>query len=326
MHDYIVDRLDLQRFADGGDAGGADTGAQTTGEKTAAAAPKATKAGKANPLANVVYGKQETGNAGKAEEVAPPQETTKTTDGAGKPEVSAEDRQAEFDRMRTGDLKDLFDAWAQSTVKERLKATKETVDRYNSLTPVLNALGRKYGIDAKDVTALTKAVEADDSYWQSMSERTGMTVEQCRRYDKMERQNEQLIAESRDRDAHDHAAKQYAAWCQQAEKAKVTYPDLDLEAEIRNPDFARMLRAGVDVGSAYLVLHKDEIIPAAMQRTAQNVEQKISQSIQAGAKRPAENGSANQSPVVVKNDVSKFTNADLDEIARRVLRGERIVL
>ena len=78
--------------------------------------------------------------------------------------------------------------------------------------------------------------------------------------------------------------------------------------------------------TAYEVLHKDEIIPAAMQFTAKTVESKLAKKIAAGGQRPAENGMGSGSPAVVKSDPSQWTRADREEIRRRVARGEKIRL
>jgi NAD(P)-dependent dehydrogenase (short-subunit alcohol dehydrogenase family) len=99
---------------------------------------------------------------------------------------------------------------------------------------------------------------------------------------------------------------------------------LDLNEEAKNPQFLRLLNSGVDVGTAFTVIHKDEIIPAAMQYTAKTVEQKMTNKIIAGGSRPTENGNSAQGAINSKSDVSLLTKADRDEIARRVARGEKI--
>jgi hypothetical protein len=78
------------------------------------------------------------------------------------------------------------------------------------------------------------------------------------------------------------------------------------------------------VKTAYEVVHKDEIIPAAMQFAAQQIEQKVTNKIKAGGTRPSENGMSSQSAAVVKSDVSQLSKEDRAEIIRRVQRGERI--
>ena len=307
----LFHNLNLQLFADGG-AGDGGTGDGGQGVTGAAALPQ-TKGVKQNPLSDVKYGKQEvaqTADVQSAEEVQ-----TETT----------VDRSAEFEKLIKGEYKDLYDAKMQDTIQKRLKGTKETVDKYNALSPTLEMLAKKYGVDASDVDALNKAIEEDDAYYEEEALEKGITVEQLKTIRKMEKENAELRRQMREQQARDNADKLYADWMDQAEKARGVYPTFDLAAEMQNPQFVNLLKSNVDVRTAYEVLHKDEIIPAAMQFTAKTVEQKIANSIAAGGKRPTENGMSSQSAAVVKDDVSRLTKADRDEIIRRVQRGEKIV-
>jgi hypothetical protein len=154
----------------------------------------------------------------------------------------------------------------------------------------------------------------------------GITVDELKRIRKIERENAEFKKANQEREAQEMSAQRYKTWLDQAEKAKKLYPGLDLETEIKNEDFGRLLLAGVDVGNAYLVTHKDEIIGGAMQYTAQQVEKKVTNNIRAKGNRPVENGINSQSAAVVKTDVSQFTDADMDEIIRRVRNGVKIKL
>ena len=299
--------LDLQLFAEGtgGDGG---TGAEGATGVTATAAVSQRKGAKSNPLADVQYGV-------KAESASPAAEVTTPT---------TEDRAARFKSLIEGEFKDLFDARMQDAVQRRLKSSKETVDRYNALTPTLEILARKYGVDATDTEALTKAIEEDDSYWEDEALEKGVSVEELKRIRKIERENADLRRQMEEKNRRESAAQQYSAWMKQAEEAKKTYPSLNLEQEIKNPQFARLLSAGIDVASAFAVVHKDEILPAAMQYTARTVEQKITNKIMANGARPTENGISSQSASLSKSDVTTLTKADRAEVMRRVARGEKI--
>ena len=140
----------------------------------------------------------------------------------------------------------------------------------------------------------------------------------------MERENAELKAQMQEAQRQENGKKLYAAWMQQADEAKKVYPSFDLRAEMNNPKFVDLLRSNIDVRTAYEVLHKDEIIPAAMQFTAKTVESKLAKSIAANGARPSENGMSSQSAAVVKSDVSQLSKADRAEIIRRVQRGEKI--
>ena len=300
--------LDLQMFAEGtgGDGG---TGAEGATGVTATAAGSQQKGVKSNPLADVKYGLQPT------EEKAPAAEVV---------ENPTEDRNAKFEALIKGEYKDLYDARVQDTVQKRLKSSKETVEKYEALAPTLEALAKKYGVDAADIKALNKAIEDDDSYYEQEALEKGITVEQLKEIRKMEKENAELKRQMEEQNRKENANKLYAQWMEQAETAKSVYPSFDLRAEMQNPTFVDLLRSNIDVRTAYEVIHKDDIIAGAMQFTAKKVEQKIADKIIAGGARPSENGNSSQGASVTKSDVSTLTRADRAEIARRVARGEKI--
>ena len=306
--------LNLQLFAEGTGSAGATggdggTGAEGTKGETVMAATSQKKGVKSNPLANVVYGKQSEG-ASPVSEV--------------KAETTTEDRNAKFEELIKGEYKDLYDARMQDTIQKRLKASKETVEKYEALTPTLEILAKKYGVDATNFEALNKAIQEDDSYFEEEALQKGITVEQLKDLRKLERENAEFKKMHEERQKREQAGKQYAQWMQQAEEAKRIYPNLNHEQEAKNPQFVRLLNSGVDVGTAYKAIHMDELIPAAMQYTAKQVEQKLTNKIVANGSRPTENGISSQGATVVKSDVSKLTKADRQEIFRRVARGEKI--
>ena len=302
--------LNLQLFAEGTGGGDGGTGAEGAKGATATAAVSQTKGAK-NPLANVKYGIQPT------EETTPAAEVNQT---------ATEDRNAKFEALIKGEFKDLYDAKMQDTIQKRLKGTKETVDKYNALTPVLEMLGKKYGVDASNIEALNKAIEEDDSYYEEEALEKNISVQQLKEIKKMERENAQIRARLQEQDKRDEFIRKVTIAEQQAKVAKQTYPSLDFQHELNNnPEFFDLvMNRGIDVGNAYLVTHKDEIIPAAMQYTAKQVEQKITNKMIANGARPVENGNSSQGATVVKSDVSQLSKADRAEIIRRVQRGEKI--
>lgn len=304
MKTDCIPMLSLQLFAQGAGAGDGGT-AQGQGVTAAAAVPQ-TKGEKGNPLAGVKYGIQE--------ESAPAAEVP----------TAAPDRNADFEALIKGEYKDLYDAKVQDTIQKRLKATRETVDKYSALAPALALLESKYGVPAGDTEALLKAIQADDAYYEKEAMEKGMTVQQLKQFKKIERENAQFRAQMEQQKRQENGQKLYAAWMNQAEETKAVYPSFDLRSEMNNPRFLDLLRSNIDVRTAYEVTHKDEIIAGAMQFTARAVESKLAKSVAAGGSRPSENGMRSQSAAVVKSDVSQLTKADRAEIIRRVQRGEKI--
>ena len=301
--------LNLQLFAEGAGGGDGGTGAEGATGVSATAAVSQNKGVKSNPLADVQYG------------IQPTEETTPAAEVVENP---TEDRNAKFEALIKGEYKDLYDARVSDTVQKRLKSTKETVDRYNELSPTIEALAKKYGVDPTDIKALNKAIEDDDSYYEQEALEMGITVEQLKEIRKMKKENADLKRQMEEQNRKENANKVYAQWMEQADSTKQVYPSFDLRAEMQNPKFVDLLRSNIDVRTAYEVIHKDDIIAGAMQFTAKTVEQKIANKIIAGGARPAENGNSSQGASVTKSDVSQLTKADRDEIARRVARGEKI--
>ena len=301
--------LNLQLFAEGG-AGDGGTGASegTSGVNAVAAVQQK---GSKNPLADVKYGIQED-----SAQTAPVQETADV--------VETPDRNKEFEKLIKGEYKDLYDAKIQDTIQRRLKSTRETVEKYEALTPTLEMLAKKYGVDVADIKALNQAIEEDDSYYEEEALEKGITVQQLKEIRKMERENSELKRQMQEKESRENANRLYQQWMQQAEQVKAVYPSFDLNAEMQNPKFLDLLRANIDLRTAYEVLNNDKIIPAAMQFTAKQVEQKLTNKIVANGARPTENGMSSQSASLTKSDVSQLTKADRAEIARRVARGEKI--
>lgn len=294
--------FDIQLFAEGGGDGGGTGAAGTTGVGAADAGQQAS-----TPLASIKYGKQGEGNA--------PAETGDSPEQA---------RARQFKALIKGEYKDLYDAEVADVVRRRFKATEDKVSRYDALSPTIDLLCRKYGVDAGDIDGLGKAIEDDDSFFEEEAMQRGMSVQQLKEVRKMERENAELRRQMQERQTQEQADKLYGKWLTEAESAKQVYPDFDLAAELQNPDFQSLLRSNIPVQTAYEVCHKDEIITRGMSFAAKSVEKKLTNDVIARGRRPAEGAIANQGAAVIKSDVSQLTKADRREIARRVARGEKI--
>ena len=305
----IFHKLGLQVFAEGGDAGAGGT-ANGTGVNAAAAGSQ-NKGVKSNSLADVKYGIQE-GNAPAAE--------------VQKAEPANAD--SEFDKLIRGQYKAQYDAKVQDTIRNRLKGKDTQIadltSKQTALEPLLEVLYKKHGVESGDIAALTKAIEADDSYFEEEALRKGMSVKQLKEFRAVEKSNEALRKQVAEAQQKKQAEAQYGAWMQQAEEAKKVYNSFDLKTEMGNGQFLKLLNSGIDVKTAYEVVHMGEIIPAAMQFAAKTMETNTAKAIASGANRPRENGMGSSSPALVKSDVSQLSKADRQEIIRRVQRGEKI--
>lgn len=308
-------------------AAGSD-GASGGATETPSATPKSTvdrqpTKRERNPLANVVYGKQP--DAQEQQAAAP------TAQQAAPGETEA-NRRADFDQY-IRDHKDLYDERVQRAIQDRFKGQKEIqgkADKMDALQPVLEMLAGKYGVDAADVEGLSKAIQADDSYYEQEAMDKGLTVQQLKQMKQLERENAEFKRAAQERERQANAQKVYQQWVDQAEEAKRFYPDFDLKSECSaetGERFLRLLRSGVDVRTAYEVVHRDDIIGGAMARAAATAQKKTIDGIRSRGLRPVENGVDVGAPArIVKSDPSKWTKKDREEISRRVMRGERIEL
>lgn len=310
--------LNLKLFD--GDAG--DGGAAAGGDHEAESADAGrAKNGRKSDLSHVKYGKRAEPNDG------PPEDTGKDTEerqDAAAAETKPADKNAEFEKLIKGDYKEAFDARVQGIIDGRFRDFKTLQEQAGKLQPVLQLLSGRYGVDASDVEALSRAVEEDDAYYEAEAERRGLTVEQLREMKQLERENEAFRKAQEERERVEHANKVYAGWLREAEEAKQIYPSFDFEAESRNKTFTDLLQSGVAVRTAYEVVHKDDILGGAMQYAAQKAAEKVTNSVRSRAKRPTENGAGAQGASRQVTDVNKLRKDDIFEILRRVEKGEKI--
>lgn len=317
--------VDLKLF-DGASAGGtAGTGTVATGEGANEGTSNETadliqkngsghrSSRRSGDLSNVVYGKQQTESPaaeGKAD-------VTTTSD-------TLEQKRQNFEELINGEYKDMFTERTQAIIDNRFKQTKLLEGQIAAQQPVMDMLMDRYGIKDGDISKLTKALEDDDAYWEAGAEEAGLTVEQYKLVQKLQRENEALTRSIRMKQSQEQANRQVFEWNRQATETKNSYPDFDFKSELANRDFVQMLKNGIPVQKAYEVIHFDELMNGVAKTAAQNAEKNTVAKIKNKSSRPAENGTSSSSSAIVKSDVSNLTKADRAEIARRAAKGEII--
>lgn len=299
---------------------GADAGTQNQAE-TVKQNGSSRRSKKSGALSNVVYGKQ----AEDSTDTDPAAEgmTGGTTD-VSTTSDTLEAKKAAFKNLVEGEYKDQFTEWTQNIIDRRFKETKNLESRLKSQQPVIDMLMSKYKIADGDINKLANAIDNDDAYWEEAAEEAGLTVEQYKNVQKLQRENETYRQMQRNAEAQRMANAQLNDWYRQAEQVKSSYPDFDFKTELSNRDFVQMLKNGIPVQKAYEVMHMDELLTGAAKTAAQTAERNTVAKIKNKSSRPSENGTSSSSSAVIKSDVSKLTKADRAEIARRVARGEII--
>ena len=334
-------KLNLQLF--GGEGAGASgtgegggEGATTGDNATAAAEQRLRELGvpeaKIRKSASKVASRMPTQTAQTAD-VAQKEETD-VESAATQEKPTTEDTQATPKRMTWDEImKDPeYNKEMQAVVRSRLKSEKSAEEALGKMTPAIEVMARKYGLDAKnmDYEALAKAINDDDAYYEDKALEMGVSVETAKKVDQMERDTERQKAMEQ-RTLQEQAIQQHFVRLeQQAEAMKKVFPNFDLRTELKNPAFARMTspNVGISVEDAYYAVHRNEIQTASMQITAQKTAEKISNAIASGSRRPDESGASSQAPSVSTFDYAKASREQREafkkDLRNRMARGEKV--
>ena len=192
MYNY---RLKLWQFDEGG-AGAAAEGASAGGNEAATTEPQdpslARKArikamfDKASGI-ETASRSAETDTQGSAEEVTETAE--QQTEQPKTP--TPEERKAEFKRLIKGDYKDLYQEEMNIALDRRFRAGKAANDQITAMQPIIQMVAERYGVDAKDLAAVSKALENDNAAYETEAATKGMSVEQLKEVKRLQRENEQ---------------------------------------------------------------------------------------------------------------------------------------
>lgn len=321
--------LNLQLFADGaaaapaGEAGGqqAETSALPKAETQQTGRSRRSKSGAYD---NVVFGKQEDAPAEETNGSAAGGDGEGNASGVTTTSDTLEAKRKAFDEMIDGEYRDIYQEKFQQAFNRRFKETKGMEEALNAQKPILDLLMQKYQIADGDMSKLQSAIEEDNTFFEDAAEQAGLTVEQYKAMQKLERENEQLRQMRQRQQGQQQMQQQLNKWYQEAETLKQDYPGFDFKYEAQNREFLGLLRSGIPVKQAYELIHMDEIKQAAARSAAQATSQQMTAKMKSKASRPTENGTSSQSAAIVKSDVGSLSRADRAEIARRVARGEQI--
>lgn len=221
----------------------------------------------------------------------------------------------------------------QATIKARLKNAGAAEEAIAKMAPALEVLARKHGQDPAnpDYEALAKAISDDDSYYEEMALEQGVTVETAKRLDQQERDRARQQRDQQRTLEEQQIRDHFVSLEKQAESLRKVFPGFDLRTELKNEAFARMLAPGkgiMSVEDAYYAVHRKEIDAARSQVIAQQTAQNISNAIQAGTRRPSENGITGQAPSVTTFDYSKANRKQREALKAQIraaaARGEKV--
>ena len=268
------------------------------------------------------------------EEAAENQNEAEGKDGEEKGKTkSPEERRKAFGELLRGEYADLTEELMQNAVTE---ATRR-LEASPAMKGLMQALQEKYGTDANDLVALTEAVRngavKDDAYYEKLAMEKGVSTKTARELDKLESQNKQLTEQQqliqqmeRQRVQQARIAELQAGWDREAEQLKAQYPDFNMAEVLANPEVEKMMRSGVSMTNAYRSAYFDHILKQQQAATARQVEQGVVNRMQQRNARPGENGTRPGGAVQTKIDVSHMSRKEMEEMEKRVMRGEVITL
>lgn len=268
------------------------------------------------------------------EEAAENQNEAEGKDGEEKGKTkSPEERRKAFGELLRGEYADLTEELMQNAVTE---ATRR-LEASPAMKGLMQALQEKYGTDANDLVALTEAVRngavKDDAYYEKLAMEKGVSTRTARELDKLESQNRHLTEQQqmiqqmeRQRAQQARIAELQAGWDREAEQLKAQYPDFNMAEVLANPEVEKMMRSGVSMTNAYRSAYFDHILKQQQAATAQQVEQGVVNRMQQRNARPGENGTRPGGAVQTKIDVSHMSRKEMEEMEKRVMRGEVITL
>jgi hypothetical protein len=297
--------LDLQLFAEGEGGGeGATTGVEAVDPGQQRLLELGVPADKIRKRASEAVAKMSKGNA-RAQEQKPTEQIPTAEPTEEDPKADAPTRMSWDDIMKDPE----YNKQMQAVVQSRLRSAKGAEESLQKMAPAIEVLARKYGLDPTnpDYEALSKKINDDESYYEDKALEMGVSIDEARKLDQKERdtarQQRQEAMNLEQKKFQDHIMNLE----RQAEEMKKVFPKFDLRTELRNPIFARMTSpsGGVSVEDAYYAIHRKELQTATAQASAQATAKQISNAIQAGSRRPQENGTSGQAPSVTHFDYSK---------------------
>lgn len=215
----------------------------------------------------------------------------------------------------------------QERVGKSAAQQKALQDRLDSISPMMELLAAKYGIEAKDgvfdFKAISDAVSNDTSYYEDKALELGTDEETAMRISQLERENaraqrmreaqEAAEREAREKEQRDLQLREhFMSMQQQANVLKETVPGFDLQRELQNPEFFKRTspEVGMSVEDAFYSLHHGEMMQAQASAIAQRAKLDVSNSIRAGKTHPRENGTSASAPVNATPNLKAMSHAD----------------
>lgn len=252
------------------------------------------------------------------------QNTTGGTEAEGQgAQETPEERKAEYEKLKAK-YQDLYGEDVKNHINRRFKDDQKLHEQLDSYTPLISLLSERYGIEDGNIEKIMGAIDQDNSFWEEQAMKENMTIDQVKHMRKLEAEHKQLLESAQRAQQIRQRDDIYARWDREADLCKQHFPQFDMAKECENPDFTRLLGAGIEVENAYKAIHHDEIVHGLMEQTVKDTKRKVADSIRSGSGRPTENGVGAGSANGVKVSAWDLTEEEFHKVMERAARGETI--
>lgn len=214
-------------------------------------------------------------------------------------------------------------SYMNNAFSKRLSKYKGIEEENAKMKEILGLQNIRYGLDAESKSYLDdymSAVQNDSKIFEDKAMEAGMSVDE---YMKVQRA-EQII---RDNDKREQIRKQdeftqnhVRNLVQQSEALKSEFPNFNIENEIANPQFKKLVDppelggAGLSVRNAFFALHNGDIMKATMNNAVNQAAINTANAVQTNKARPSENGLSSAQTVTVKENPANYKLEDFQRI------------
>lgn len=294
MSDKLFPRFNLQLFADAGASAGAPAGGEG-GTQSGASQGDPYSALNVPDKARHILDKMPRVEVNNAEDKPENTEPTST-----EPQTTEEQPHKSFEEIYKSEEyakegQDYFD----KLMGRRLARYKGIEAENQLMRELIDKVNVRYGVNSESSTFLSdlsKAIDDDTKLYEDEAVAAGMTVDtfmQIKKAEQVMKQNERFQQERQ----HEEMTRAHISdLINQAEAFKTQFPSFDLESEMANPQFKRLVDppelggSGLSVENAYHALHHKEIMQATLKNAVNQAVVNTSNSIQANKERPQESG------------------------------------
>lgn len=213
--------------------------------------------------------------------------------------------------------------YMNNAFSKRLSKYKGIEEENAKMKEILGLQNIRYGLDTESKSYLDdymSAVQNDTKIFEDKAVEAGMSVDE---YMKVQRA-EQII---RDNDRREQLRKQEELTqnhvrnlVEQSEALKSEFPNFNIENEIANPQFKRLVDppelggAGLSVRNAFFALHNSDIMKATMNNAVNQAAINTANAVQTNKNRPSENGLSSAQTVTVKENPANYKLEDFQRI------------